>query len=185
MRMRLKTLEGRSLIAAMCFGQLGSLLPHVAVPSILAGFLIPEWHLSGAEAGLLAGAYAAGYMVAVPVLATLTDRMDARLVLIAGSALSAFATFLFGFFAQGLWSGALLWSMAGVGFAGGLLPRGDIVHGKFFPRRGLFISRVAARRRKPGMASGIFCHRIWPAPHDRSVFLAAPGQAKTRTRTLA
>ena len=87
--MRLKTLQGRSLIAAMCFGQLGSLLPHVVVPSSLAGFLIPQWHLSGGEAGLLAGAYAAGYMVAVPLLATLTDRVDARLVLIAGSALSA------------------------------------------------------------------------------------------------
>jgi predicted MFS family arabinose efflux permease len=120
--MRLKSLEGRALIAAMCFGQLGSLLPHVAVPSILAEFLIPEWRLSGAEAGLLAGAYAAGYMVAVPVLATLTDRMDARLVLIAGSALSAFATFLFGFFAHGLWSGAALWSIAGVGFAGAYMP---------------------------------------------------------------
>jgi predicted MFS family arabinose efflux permease len=120
--MRLKTLQGRSLIAAMCFGQLGSLLPHVAVPSILAEFLIPEWHLSGAEAGLLAGAYAAGYMVAVPFLATLTDRLDARLVLIAGSALSACATLLFGFFAQGLWSGAVLWSVAGVGFAGAYMP---------------------------------------------------------------
>jgi hypothetical protein len=53
--MRLKALEGRSLIAAMCFAQLGSLLPHVAVPSILAEFLIPERHLNGAEAGLLAG----------------------------------------------------------------------------------------------------------------------------------
>src|ERR1700712_5133314 len=115
-------LERRRLVAAMCLGQLGSLLPHVVVPSILAGFLIPEWHLGGAEAGLLAGAYAAGYMVAVPVLATLTDRMDARLVLLAGSALSDLATLLFGFFAQGLWSGALLWSIAGVGFAGAYMP---------------------------------------------------------------
>ena len=54
-------------------GQLGSLLPHVVVPSTLAAFLIPEWHLSGAQAGLLAGSGAAGYMCAVPVLATLTD----------------------------------------------------------------------------------------------------------------
>jgi hypothetical protein len=49
------SLEGRSVIVAMCVGQLGSLLPHVVVPSILAAFLIPEWHLSGAQAGLLAG----------------------------------------------------------------------------------------------------------------------------------
>jgi hypothetical protein len=53
----------------MCVGQPGSLLPHVVVPSILAAFLIPEWYLSGAQAGLLAGSGAAGYMLAVPVLA--------------------------------------------------------------------------------------------------------------------
>jgi predicted MFS family arabinose efflux permease len=106
----------------MCVGQLGSLLPHVVVPSILAAFLIPEWHLSGAQAGLLAGSGAAGYMLTVPVLATLTDRIDARKILIAGSALSALGTLLFGMFASGLWSGALFNAIAGVGFAGAYMP---------------------------------------------------------------
>ena len=58
--MRGVALQGRSVIVAMCVGQLGSLLPHVVVPALLAGFLIPEWHLSGAQAGLLAGSGAAG-----------------------------------------------------------------------------------------------------------------------------
>jgi predicted MFS family arabinose efflux permease len=115
-------LEGRSVIVAMCVGQLGSLLPHVVVPSILAAFLIPEWHLSGAQAGLLAGSGAAGYMLTVPVLATLTDRIDARKILIAGSALSALGTLLFGLFATGLWSGALFNALAGIGFAGAYMP---------------------------------------------------------------
>src|SRR6266403_1948554 len=106
----------------MCVGQLGSLLPHVVVPSILAAFLIPEWHLTGAQAGLLAGSGAAGYMLTVPVLATLTDRIDARKILIAGSALSALGTFLFGMFATGLWSGALFNAIAGAGFAGAYMP---------------------------------------------------------------
>ena len=106
----------------MCVGQLGSLLPHVVVPSILAAFLIPEWHLSGAQAGLLAGSGAAGYMLTVPVLATLTDRIDARKILIAGSALSALGTLLFGIFAEGLWSGAFFNAIAGVGFAGAYMP---------------------------------------------------------------
>jgi predicted MFS family arabinose efflux permease len=106
----------------MCVGQLGSLLPHVVVPSILAAFLIPEWHLSGAQAGLLAGSGAAGYMLTVPVLATLTDRIDARKILIAGSTLSALGTLLFGMFASGLWSGAFFNAMAGVGFAGAYMP---------------------------------------------------------------
>ncbi|WP_291865446.1 MFS transporter [Bradyrhizobium sp.] len=106
----------------MCLGQLGSLLPHVVVPSILAAFLIPEWQLSGAQAGLLAGSGAAGYMLAVPLLATLTDRIDARKILIAGSALSALGTMLFGLFATGLWSGALCNAIAGIGFAGAYMP---------------------------------------------------------------
>jgi len=106
----------------MCVGQLGSLLPHVVVPSILAAFLIPEWHLSGAQAGLLAGSGPAGYMCAVPVLATLTDRIDARKILVAGSALSALGTLLFGLFASSLWSGALFNALAGVGFAGAYMP---------------------------------------------------------------
>ena len=116
------SLEGRSVIVAMCVGQLGSLLPHVVVPSILAAFLIPEWHLSGAQAGLLAGSGAAGYMLTVPVLATLTDRIDARKILMAGSALSALGTLLFGIFASGLWSGAVFNAVAGVGFAGAYMP---------------------------------------------------------------
>ena len=116
------SLEGRSVIVAMCVGQLGSLLPHVVVPSILAAFLIPEWHLSGAQAGLLAGSGAAGYMLTVPVLATLTDRIDARKILIAGSAVSALGTLLFGLFATGLWSGALFNAIAGIGFAGAYMP---------------------------------------------------------------
>ena len=116
------SLNGRSVIVAMCVGQLGSLLPHVVVPSILAAFLIPEWHLSGAQAGLLAGSGAAGYMLTVPVLATLTDRIDARKILIAGSAVSALGTLLFGLFATGLWSGALFNAIAGIGFAGAYMP---------------------------------------------------------------
>jgi predicted MFS family arabinose efflux permease len=106
----------------MCVGQLGSLLPHVVVPALLASFLIPEWHLTGAQAGLLSGSGAAGYMLAVPVLATLTDRIDARKILIAGSALSALGTVLFGLFATGLWSGAMFNALAGVGFAGAYMP---------------------------------------------------------------
>ena len=72
-------LTGRWLVAAMCVGQLGNLLPHVTVPAIMAQSLMPLWGLSAAEAGVMASALAFGYMVAVPVLTTLTDRIDVRL----------------------------------------------------------------------------------------------------------
>jgi predicted MFS family arabinose efflux permease len=115
-------LTGRALVAAMCVGQVGNLLPHVVVPAIMAVHLIPLWGLSAAQAGFMAGAYAFGYMLAVPVLAALTDRIDARLVLLFGSILSGLATAAFGLFADGLWSATALWALAGIGFAGAYMP---------------------------------------------------------------
>ncbi len=115
-------LSGRALVAAMCFGQFGNLLPHMVVPAVMPGHLMPLWHLTGTEAGLMAGAYAFGYMLAVPILTTLTDRIDARLVLLAGSALSALATATLGLVADGLWSATAVWGLAGVGFAGAYMP---------------------------------------------------------------
>jgi predicted MFS family arabinose efflux permease len=106
----------------MCLAQVGSLLPHVVVPAIMAQHLIPLWGLSSAEAGLMASAYAFGYMLSVPLLATLTDRIDARKVLLVGSVVSALATLAFGLFAQGLLSAMAIWAIAGIGFAGAYMP---------------------------------------------------------------
>src|SRR6266851_3938482 len=113
---------GRVLVAAMCVGQLGNLLPHVTVPAIMAQTLMPLWELSASEAGIMASAFAFGYMIAVPVLTTLTDRIDARLILMAGSALNGLATVAFGLFADGLSSAAVIWGIAGIGFAGAYMP---------------------------------------------------------------
>jgi predicted MFS family arabinose efflux permease len=115
-------LSGKSLVAAMCAGQVGNLLPHVVVPAVMPQHLIPLWSLSASEAGLMASAYALGYMLAVPVLTALTDRVDARLVLLAGSAASGLATLAFGIWADGLLSATLIWGLAGVGFAGAYMP---------------------------------------------------------------
>jgi predicted MFS family arabinose efflux permease len=106
----------------MCLGQVGNLLPHVVVPAVMPQHLMPLWALSGAQAGLMASAYAFGYMLAVPALTALTDRIDARLILAAGSALSGFATVMFGMFADDLWSATLIWGLAGIGFAGAYMP---------------------------------------------------------------
>ncbi|MBX6426820.1 MAG: MFS transporter [Variibacter sp.] len=106
----------------MCLGQVGNLLPHVVVPAIMAQHLMPLWGLSGGEAGLMASAYSFGYMLAVPLLTTLTDRVDARRILLMGSALSGLATLAFGLLADGLWSAIPLWGLAGVGFAGAYMP---------------------------------------------------------------
>jgi predicted MFS family arabinose efflux permease len=115
-------LTGRPLVIAMCFGQVGNLLPHVAVPAVMAQHLMPLWELNGSEAGLMASAFALGYMLAVPVLTTLTDRIDARGILLVGSAVTALATLAFGALANGLWSATAIWGIAGIGFAGAYMP---------------------------------------------------------------
>ena len=113
---------GRPLVVLMAVAQIGSLLPHVVVPAVIPSHLVPEWNLSYSEAGLMAASYAAGYMLAVPVLTTLTDRMDARWILFSGSLVSGLATVSFGMQASGLVSAILLWGLAGVGFAGAYMP---------------------------------------------------------------
>ena len=116
------TLHGRTLVTAMCIAQVCNLLPHVVVPAIMAQHLMPLWHLSAAQAGLMASAYAFGYMLAVPVLTALTDRYDARGILLAGSAVSGLATIAFGLFAEDLLSASLIWAVAGAGFGGAYMP---------------------------------------------------------------
>jgi MFS family permease len=115
-------LTGRTLVAAMCVGQIGNLLPHVVVPAVMPQHLIPLWHLTATEAGLMASAFAIGYMLAVPILTSLTDRMDARIILLAGSALNGLATVSFAVFAEGIVSAIIMWGLAGIGFAGAYMP---------------------------------------------------------------
>ena len=115
-------MKARTLVALMSAAQLGSLLPHVVVPAVMPAWLIPEWGLTYSAGGLMAASYAAGYMLAVPVLTTLTDRVDARWILFWGSIMSGLATLLFGWLAQGLASAILLWGLAGIGFAGAYMP---------------------------------------------------------------
>ena len=113
-------LSGRALVAAMCAGQVGNLLPHVVVPAVMARHLIPQWDLSATQAGLMASSFALGYMLAVPFLAALTDRMDARSILLTGSAVSGLAT-LRSVFRRWL-VGIAIWAIAGIGFAGAYMP---------------------------------------------------------------
>jgi MFS family permease len=115
-------LRNGRLVAAMCLGQVANLLSHVAVPAVMAKHLIPAWGLSASEAGLMAGSYSLGYMLAVPLLMTATDRIDARLVLIAGSSLMAVSTIAFGLLASDFLSATVLWALSGVGCAGAYMP---------------------------------------------------------------
>ena len=77
-----------------------------------------DWHLSNSEAGWITGVFYAAYTLAVPVLVTLTDRVDARAVYLSGVALTVASHLGFAAFADGFWSAMVARAVAGVGWAG-------------------------------------------------------------------
>ena len=92
-----------------------------AYPALLPLFK-DAWGLSNTEAGWIAGLYYAGYTVAVPVLMSLTDRLDARRIYVMGALVAALAMAGFALFAEGFYSAAAFWTLAGAGLAGTYMP---------------------------------------------------------------
>ena len=80
------------------------------------------WGLSNTESGWISSAYFAGYMLAVPVLSSLTDRVDARSVWLAACGMTAAGALGFALWADGVWSAALFQMLAGAGLAGTYMP---------------------------------------------------------------
>lgn len=81
-----------------------------------------EWALSNTTSGWIASAYYAGYMLAVPVLASLTDRWDARTVWLSAITLAAAGALGFGMLATGPLTAVLFQAIAGAGLAGTYMP---------------------------------------------------------------
>ncbi len=111
----------RALITAMCVAEAVGMLGFSTNPALLTVFLA-ERQLSGTEAGILSGLFFAGYMLAVPLLTGLTDRLDARRVYVFSALLTGAATLAFALFARDFWSAAPLRLLAGAGLAGTYMP---------------------------------------------------------------
>lgn len=113
--------------------QLGAGYWPVMLPELMG-----RWSLSNSEAGWITSGFYAAYMVSVPVLVTLTDRIDAKRVYLFGVACTAAAHLGFGALADGFWSALALRTLAGVGWAGtymtGLKLLADQVDAKMMSR---------------------------------------------------
>ena len=107
----------KAIIAAQMLAQIGAF----ALPALLPDY-IARWNLSKTEAGWLAGIFFAAYVVMVPVLVALTDRVPVRRVYMLGTTLTALSHFGFALFADGFWSALLLRLLAGIGWAGTYMP---------------------------------------------------------------
>jgi MFS family permease len=92
-----------------------------AVPALLPTYM-SHWRLTATDAGWLVGIFFAAYVVMVPVLVSLTDRVPVRRVYLLGTGLTAISHIGFALFADGFWSAFLFRVMAGVGWAGTYMP---------------------------------------------------------------
>ncbi len=109
------------LVFALCAAEILSMIGAFTFPALIP-FFIADWRLTNAEAGWIGGIYFAGYTIAVPLLTSLTDRMDSRRVYAGGAALAAVAALGFAFVASGFWSAMLFRALSGIGLAGTYMP---------------------------------------------------------------
>src|SRR5258705_6836968 len=110
-------LSPRHLVALVCAAQVLVQIGAFFWPALLPG-LSARWDLTNSEAGWITAIFYAAYMLSVPVLVTLTDRVDTKLVYLAGVALTVAGHVLFGLFADGFWSALACRALAGIGWAG-------------------------------------------------------------------
>ena len=110
-----------SLVATLCAAQVAGMTGFAAFPALVPTFQA-EWGLSNTEAGWISGIYYAGYLSGVPVLVSLTDRVDPRRIYLISMALTGLVTLGFALFAEGFWTALAFRALAGVGLAGTYMP---------------------------------------------------------------
>ena len=108
-------------VVAMCAAQACAQIGAFGVAALLPT-LIPAWSLSNTEAGWISGIYYAAYTLAVPLLSSLTDRVDPKRIYLGSVALTAVAFAGFAWVATGFWSALAFRALMGVGWAGSYMP---------------------------------------------------------------
>src|SRR5438445_4347910 len=102
---------------AMCAAQACAQIGAFSVAALLPA-LSSAWSLSNTEAGWISGIYYAAYTVVVPLLSSLTDRVDPKRVYLGSVALTAVAFAGFAWVSAGFWSALVFRELLGAGWAG-------------------------------------------------------------------
>src|SRR5262249_35871589 len=125
------------LVAVVCAAQVLVQIGAFFWPALLPD-MMRLWQLSNSEAGWITASFYGAYMASVPVLVTLTDRVDPKRVYLFGVASTVAGHLLFGLLAEGFWSALALRALTGMGWAGtymtGLKLLADRVDAKMMSR---------------------------------------------------
>jgi MFS family permease len=110
-----------TFIICICFAEIFSMAGTMYFPALLPSFR-KEWGLSNTEAGWINGIFYAGYAAFVPILASLTDRIDPRRIYIYSAAFGAASMAGFGWLVQGTLTAMIFRFCAGISLAGTYMP---------------------------------------------------------------
>jgi predicted MFS family arabinose efflux permease len=128
------------LIALVCAAQVLVQIGAFFWPALVPG-MMARWRLTNSEAGWITAAFYGAYMLAVPVLVTLTDRVDTRRVYLGGVLAMILGHALFAVLADGFWSAFAARSLTGIGWAGTYMTGLKLLADKLDAR---MLSRAAA-----------------------------------------
>ncbi|MGI9380053.1 MAG: MFS transporter [Methyloligellaceae bacterium] len=117
----MKRLPDTTLVVVMCGVQLLTML-SISVYAAQLTNLQNLWGLNNTQSGWIGASYFVGYTVCVPVLTSLTDRIDPKRIYIFGAFLLFMGCAGFGLFADNLNSALLFHAIAGAGLAGTYMP---------------------------------------------------------------
>jgi MFS family permease len=109
------------IVAIVCLAEILSMTPF-SMFLALQPQLQDAWSLSNTQSGWISSAYFAGYMLMVPLLGSLTDRVDARAVWLGACGLAGCGALGFAAGARDVWSAAGLQLVTGAGLAGTYMP---------------------------------------------------------------
>jgi MFS family permease len=109
-----------AIVAVLCIAEVATMTGVSTFPALLP-ILRAEWHTTNTLAGVISGAFFGGYMIAVPVLVSLTDRVVARRVYVAGCATLTAGSIAFAY-ARGPLDAMAAQALLGAGLAGTYMP---------------------------------------------------------------
>jgi MFS family permease len=135
----------RGLVALLTVTSILSMLGSSSFSALLPEFQA-LWRLNNTEAGWISGIFFAGYVVGVPVLVGITDRVDARPIYLLSLVIAAAASLGYAFVADGFVSAFIFRALAGLALAGTYMPGLKLMTDRLgaHPRQGRYVAYYTA-----------------------------------------
>jgi MFS family permease len=111
----------RTVVAALCAAEVLAMAGTMSFQALIPTF-IDEWQLTHSEVGWISGITYGAYVAGVPILVSLTDRIDARRIVIVFSLVAAASSIGFAWFAQDFWSALAFRALGGLALGGTYMP---------------------------------------------------------------